>query len=180
MASWSKELTARIGREVKRLREEGGEKKLSAQWLADRTAELGHPIPRTTISETEQGKRSTITLQEVLVLAAALEVPPIQLLYPDIPDGKVEMLPGQTKTSWWAAQGFSGELERGTLTGLARQRDTARRNLKLIRVELRYNSEKLSTDQVDRLTGQLDHYQQRLGDIDDQIRAAGGVVEDER
>ena len=44
-----------------------------------------------------------------MVLAAALEVPPVELLFPDLPDGEVEALPGRVTTSWQAVQWFSGE-----------------------------------------------------------------------
>ncbi|WP_299489911.1 helix-turn-helix domain-containing protein [uncultured Gordonia sp.] len=97
--------------------------KRSAQWLADQTGELGHPIPRTTISETENGRRTSITVQELVVLAQALGVPPIELLYPGVPDADTEVLPNDRRTAWQAAQWFSGEDRQGTATALARKRD---------------------------------------------------------
>lgn len=91
-SQWSPELTHRLGREIRRLRG----KERSAQWLADRTTELGYPVPRTTISETETGRRKgPIPLQEILVIAAALHVPPVQLLFPGLPHGDIEVLPGR-------------------------------------------------------------------------------------
>lgn len=171
-SGWSKDVTARIGAEVKRLRG-----KRSAQWLADQTGELGHPIPRTTISETENGRRSSITVQELVVLAQALDVPPIELLYPGIPAATVEMLPGRTATAWIAAQEFSGEMSRDTLTGLARQLDTARRNLKFQEDKRRYAK---TPDAADGAGELVEHYQQQVSQTEDRIRQAGGVVDDER
>lgn len=45
----------------------------------------------------------------VVRLAYALGVPPVALLYPGLPDGSVEVLPGITTSSIKAAQWFSGE-----------------------------------------------------------------------
>ncbi|MET4166103.1 MULTISPECIES: hypothetical protein [Gordonia] len=106
MSSWATDMTSRVGVEIKRLRG-----KRSAQWLSDRTAELGYPVPRTTISETETGRRrGTLPVQELVVLAAALQVPPLQLLYPGLPSAPVEYLPGGSVRAIDAAQMFAGEL----------------------------------------------------------------------
>ncbi len=45
----------------------------------------------------------------VVRLAYAMGIPPVALLYPGLPSGKVEMLPGITTTSIKAVQWFSGE-----------------------------------------------------------------------
>jgi transcriptional regulator with XRE-family HTH domain len=100
--AWAAELTKRIGAEVKRLRG-----KRSAQWLADRTTAIGMGISRPTISELETGKRKTITVQELLVLAHALNTSPAALIYPGPYDQDTEALPGRTVTEHSAAQWFS-------------------------------------------------------------------------
>ena len=46
---------------------------------------------------------------DLVAIAAALEVPPITLLYPHLPDGAVEVLPGVESSSITATQWFSGE-----------------------------------------------------------------------
>lgn len=99
---WAAALTKRIGAEVKRLRG-----KRSAQWLADRTAAIGMGISRPTISELETGKRKTVTVQELLVLAHALNTSPAALVYPGPYDQKTEALPGRMVTEHGAAQWFS-------------------------------------------------------------------------
>lgn len=101
--SWADEQTARIAAEIKALRG-----KRSGKWLADRTSELGHPVSRTTISELETGKRKSVTVAELLVLAAALQVPPLQLVFPDLPFGEVEALPGVMERSVDAALWATG------------------------------------------------------------------------
>jgi len=100
---WAEDTTHRIAAAVKALRG-----KRSAQWLADRTAELGHPISRTAISNLEIGRKHAVDVPELIVLARALGVPPLLLLYPDLPAGEVEVLPGHRTSSWSAAQWFAG------------------------------------------------------------------------
>ncbi len=86
--SWAPDLARRIAAEIRRLR---GDR--SGQWLSDRTDELGHRVSRTTISELENGKRQTVGVDALIVLAAALEVTPADLIYPS--GGEVELLPGK-------------------------------------------------------------------------------------
>lgn len=54
----------------------------SAQWLADKTGELGYQVSRTTISDLENGRRRYVTTAELVVLALALDTAPIALMYP--------------------------------------------------------------------------------------------------
>jgi hypothetical protein len=85
---WAQATTKCIAGQIKALRDSR-----SVQWLEDRTAELGSKVSRSTISELETGRRKTITLTDVIVLAAALEVSVADLLYPGNSD--VEALPGK-------------------------------------------------------------------------------------
>jgi transcriptional regulator with XRE-family HTH domain len=81
----------------------------SAQWLADETDRLGYPISRAAIANYESGRKKGLDVAELLVLAAALRIPPLTILFPELPDGRVEVLPGVQTTSWGAAAWFSGE-----------------------------------------------------------------------
>ena len=81
----------------------------SGQWLADRCKALGHPISRTALWEIENGKRRTIAVAELLVIAAALDVPPVQLVFPDLPDGPAEALPDMRMSSLDAVRWITGE-----------------------------------------------------------------------
>ncbi len=69
--------------------------KLTALQLAERTKALGYPITRVAISKIEGNKRAgKLDLAELLTLAAALEIPPALLLFPDYPsDDRAEVLP---------------------------------------------------------------------------------------
>jgi len=100
---WADDTTGRIAGAVRDLRG-----KRSAQWLADRTAELGHPISRTAISNLEVGRKGSVDVLELIVLARALGVPPLLLLYPAQSAGEVEVLPGHRASSWAAGQWFAG------------------------------------------------------------------------
>lgn len=105
--NWESITTQRVGRQLRKSRKE---LKLSAQGLADRTSELGHPIGRATITDLETGRRQSVTVAELLILAAALKISPVALLYADqFADGEVEMLPGMTTTAAHAALWSTGD-----------------------------------------------------------------------
>jgi transcriptional regulator with XRE-family HTH domain len=102
---WGRELTHRVAAEVKRRRGEH-----TVQWLSDRTADYGLRISRSRISDLERGDRGGLLgVAELLVLAAALDVPPLLLLFPGVPGEPVELLPGRVVESWDAARWFTGE-----------------------------------------------------------------------
>ncbi len=69
---------------------------LTASELSRRTAELGYPITRGAIAKIESEVRSgKIDVAEVLVLAAALDIPPVLMLFPNFStDGAHRVLPG--------------------------------------------------------------------------------------
>ncbi|MEV6660633.1 helix-turn-helix domain-containing protein [Nocardia fluminea] len=105
--SWQESLAARTGRAVRKARESAG---LTAAQLSDRTRDIGYPIHRIAISKIENGARvGKLDVAELVVLARALEVPPVELIYPDLPDGPVEVWPDQQTTNFQAVQWFSGE-----------------------------------------------------------------------
>ncbi|MFC9761380.1 helix-turn-helix domain-containing protein [Rhodococcus jostii] len=102
--AWAEETITRIARAI---REARGER--SAQWLADRTAELGHPISRVAISNLEVGRKSGLDIADLIILARALEVSPVQLIYPGLMDEPVEVVPQQSISSADALFWFTGE-----------------------------------------------------------------------
>jgi hypothetical protein len=101
---WAEGVHARIAAAIKNARVSR-----SAQWLADETKRLGYPISRAAIANYESGRKKGLDITELLVLAAALRVPPLAILFPQLPDGFVEVLPGMETTNWKAAAWFSGE-----------------------------------------------------------------------
>jgi len=84
-------------------------RRLSAQKLADACTKLGFPLDRSVISNFENGRRTTVTVAEVLALAKALDVPPILLIFPVGVDRALDVLPGEGRSTWAAAKWFTGE-----------------------------------------------------------------------
>ena len=107
---WPARVAASIGRRVAyfrdRTKDEHG-RKLTAQALADRCTHLGLPLARPTISKLEKGLRETITVGELQVLARALGVAPVDLLFPIGQEQGVEVLPGQQMEPWSAYRWFT-------------------------------------------------------------------------
>lgn len=96
---WSAKLTSSVARNLRRWREHLG---LSAQQLADRTRELGFHVPRSVIANLENGRRETLSIAEFLVIAAALDVPPVLLIADVGREETVEILPGNSVSTWLA------------------------------------------------------------------------------
>lgn len=111
IADWNVRTAVRIGARVARYRKLATVKgrPMSAQALADRCAELGHPIDRTVIVKLEKGGRQSVTVAELLVLAKALGIPPVALVFAPGWDEMSEALPDQEVPSWLAVRWFTGE-----------------------------------------------------------------------
>ncbi|MEU4364212.1 helix-turn-helix transcriptional regulator [Promicromonospora sp. NPDC023987] len=123
--AWSRSWTAGIGERLRSVRRAAG---LTTQQVADRTAALGYPMARASIANLETRPRAKIYLQDVTVLAAALGVSPVEILYPlevstvptatSTPVGVVrrgvlkntsaEVLPGHTERAPSAVAWFTG------------------------------------------------------------------------
>jgi transcriptional regulator with XRE-family HTH domain len=84
--------------------------KLTASELSRRTAELGYPISRGAIAKIESNSRSgKVDVAELLVLSAALDTPPVLLLFPEFPTGCwMAVLPGVTAQGREAVRWLSG------------------------------------------------------------------------
>jgi transcriptional regulator with XRE-family HTH domain len=108
-AKWTEGLHQRIAEAFKGARQG----RLTGQQLADDTERLGYPITRSQIANYECGRKQSLDVAELLVLAAALGVPPVALLFPNLPDGDVEVLPGQVMSSADAMRWFTGENDSG-------------------------------------------------------------------
>jgi len=129
---WAADQAERVGRELRRLRG-----RRSGQWLSDRTAELGYRVPRTTISELENGKRTYVSVAEVAILGRALDTAPVALLYPAPYQGEIEVLPGEMSTSWSAAEWFSGMTDGAARVAFADDVEAYDRNLAPLRAAAR-------------------------------------------
>ncbi|MCC9311945.1 helix-turn-helix domain-containing protein [Kitasatospora sp. RB6PN24] len=103
---WQAGVTGRVAEAVRRFREERG---MSAQDVAAACAKLGYPIARNVIANLENGRRSSVDVAEVLVLAKVLDVPPVALLVPLGEVGEIELLPGLMYSTGEALQWVCGE-----------------------------------------------------------------------
>ncbi|UDF20117.1 hypothetical protein [Rhodococcus qingshengii] len=102
---WGRDTTQRVADAIRKARG-----KSTVQWLSDRTAELGHRVSRSRISDLERGDRGGLLgVAELIVLAGALDVPPVVLLYPGLAEEKIKVLPGIEARSWDALRWFTGE-----------------------------------------------------------------------
>jgi transcriptional regulator with XRE-family HTH domain len=105
-AAWPARFTRTIADQVKRIRTD---RKLSAQQLSDACAKLGLEMPRSVIADLENGRRAHISVAELLVLASALDVPPLRLVFPVGVEKESEILPGETRAPFRGALWFTGE-----------------------------------------------------------------------
>lgn len=104
--AWQEAGSKRFGQAIASLRVAQG---LTAVQLSARTKELGYPITRSTIARIEGDHRAgKVDLAELIVLAAALNTSPLNLIYPGPYDDDVEVLPGRETSALHAAQWFSG------------------------------------------------------------------------
>ena len=141
---WSSGLIRSIAIQVRRYRKE---RKLSARQLADRCAAIGFGIPRTVLADLENGRRQSLGVAELLVLARALDVSPVDLVFPVGYGEQVRCSPGERvpvidAVDWWAGRlsitgigpdvtiGFSGE---GYPLKLFRDHATIVRTCRLLR-----------------------------------------------
>ncbi|BBZ37101.1 helix-turn-helix domain-containing protein [Mycobacterium conspicuum] len=104
MTQWSEDVNRRIARAVRAARGDD----VSAQDVADKTKELGHHITRDTIANLESGRKKSVDVAELIVLAKALNVAPISLIYPDLLYGEVEDVPDHIATTEDAILAFVG------------------------------------------------------------------------
>jgi transcriptional regulator with XRE-family HTH domain len=120
---WSRRVAALVGRQVAYYRtriavftgpgpdlQQQVIEPMTLQELSDRCTKLGYPIARSVISKLEKGHRQTVTVDEVQILAAALHVPPVLLLFPLGQAQQVEVLPDVVVHPWDAIRWYSGEL----------------------------------------------------------------------
>ncbi len=106
---WELGLAGRVGTAVQARRKQ---LKLTAQQLAERTKNLGYPISRVAISKIEGNMRAgKCDIAELVVLAEALNLPPLRLLFPGEPDQNIEELPGRRASTLDAIIRFVGDPE---------------------------------------------------------------------
>lgn len=99
-------ITAVIAQQVRRLRQEAD---MPGAKLAGKLAALGVPWNRTTVAKFETGHRRSVTVQELLALAIALNVPPIWLLADPTTGASVPVASGVDPDPWSALLWMAGK-----------------------------------------------------------------------
>lgn len=105
--TWQAATAKRIGETVRAAREAANPKVTAAE-LARRVDALGYTYTRNALVNLEGGRKTSVDISELIAIAHALDVPPITLIYPGIPDEPVEYVPEITVDSWTAAKRFAG------------------------------------------------------------------------
>lgn len=108
--AWPSSVTRVVAAQIRLWRERRG---LSALQLSERTKGLGYHIPRSVIANLENDRRDTISVAEILVVAAALDVPPIMLITAVGQEPAVEILPNVVVTPWKARGWIVGAVDPG-------------------------------------------------------------------
>ncbi len=86
---------------------------MSVSEVAERTRELGYPIHRVTLGKLESNNREgKFDVVELIVLAVALDIEPLHLLFPDLLHGPVEWLPTRSLKTEDAILAFVGHPDR--------------------------------------------------------------------
>lgn len=105
--AWANILSRKFGEAVHFYR---NRLELSAVQLSARTKEIGYPITRGTIAKIEGNHRNgKMDVAEVLTLAAALEVAPVDLIFPGFPSYGTHMTPKFVTTAAEAGLWLSGD-----------------------------------------------------------------------
>jgi len=180
---WAEGIHRRIAEAIKNARQG----RLTAQQLADECERLGYPISRAQIANYESGRKQGLDIAELLVLAAALGVPPVALLFPALPDGDAEALPGWHATAVGAMGWFTGEIvdenedaehsDGVRLVALTRRRFGAQRKMQRLQDGLELLQLVRGTDRrvVDSVLA-LSDVGEEIADINRQIATIPGAV----
>src|SRR5262245_36734279 len=99
MDTWEQQLTRSVADAIKYWRKERG---MTAKDIELETERLGYRVPKSVIVNLENERRGSISLAELLVVAAALDVPPILLIVSLGRVKSMEILPGTPVTPWEA------------------------------------------------------------------------------
>ncbi|MGE2767836.1 helix-turn-helix domain-containing protein [Rhodococcus sp. 1.20] len=107
-SEWERVAILQVGRAVKDARSAAG---FSQRALAEKSSlDRGQIANLEGVRDDGSPRLAELPRLGVIVrLAYALGIPPVSLIYPGLPAGKVEMLPGVTTSSIEAVQWFSGE-----------------------------------------------------------------------
>jgi transcriptional regulator with XRE-family HTH domain len=135
---------------------------LSTQRLSDLCAErVGFAVPRNTIVNLETGRKESISVQELVAIALALNTPPITLLYGL--DREVEIAPGQARNPFHAIEWFAGVWSASSMSELTESDRHVSIELRSLRDYVqRANQAHQYAALIDSLTGDRDALELRI------------------
>jgi transcriptional regulator with XRE-family HTH domain len=84
---------------AERVREVRSSRGLTAARLAERMQETGISWDRSVVANLENGRRASVTVEELLALAFVLDVAPVHLVVPLTPDGWLAITPDASTTN---------------------------------------------------------------------------------
>lgn len=100
--TWGERFVLRAASRIREARRSQG---YSVRELAERTKELGHEVTRQVLVNLEAGRRRTLSVDDLFVIAHALAVNPLFLLFDQLQMGRPnEVLPGLQVPEWIALQ----------------------------------------------------------------------------
>ncbi|NBE51176.1 helix-turn-helix domain-containing protein [Streptomyces boluensis] len=117
---WSAAFTGRIAQRLRHSRKAAG---LTMAEVAQGCAARGLPeLTEHSLKNLESGRKASISVADVVVLADVMDVPPVTLLFPLGSSATVEVLPGRELSTWDAVAWFTGEspLDEPALEGSSR------------------------------------------------------------
>lgn len=98
--TWGERLILNVAERIRNTRRA---QRLSVRALADRTVELGHPVTRQALVNLEGGRKGTLSIDDLFVIAHALAVNPLYLVFDPLQMGRpLEVLPDLTVPEWEA------------------------------------------------------------------------------
>lgn len=103
--TWTGRFTHQVGLTIRTWRKR---RRLTLDHLSRRTTALGCHVPLTVLTNLELGRRESVGAAELVVIAAALNVSPIQLLAPIGEVDEQEILPGMQVSPWTVRDWFIG------------------------------------------------------------------------
>jgi transcriptional regulator with XRE-family HTH domain len=122
--AWELGLSERVGKAVRARR---AELELTADQLQELTAVLGYPVHRVAISKIENNKRAgKLDVAELVALATALEIPPLELLFGGPPGDTIDYLPTQPTSTLDAIVRFTGDLPQRQVGAISVQLEAIR------------------------------------------------------
>ncbi|UQU66855.1 hypothetical protein COUCH_11540 [Couchioplanes caeruleus] len=104
---WSAHVTAGVGSQIRIWRRR---RKLTTQKLSDLTAALGQRVPPTVLTNLEHRRRDYISIAEIMLVSAALNIPPVLLIAPIGQVEEIDILPSISISPWRARGWLMGAL----------------------------------------------------------------------